>query len=99
MASIPDIASLPKMVLAAAVCSASLSPAKEDRRFLVRSIMVFMVPSVLVMEIFRSSITAACFSVGADRLASAVFKVVPAWLALMPLLAISPKLTAASWAE
>ena len=99
MASIPDMASFPKMVLAAAVRSDSLRPEKADRRFLVRSIMVFMVPSVLVMEIFRSSITAACFSVGADRLASAVFKVVPAWLLLMPLLAMSPKATAASWAE
>ena len=56
-------------------------------------------PFVADRDIPSSFIAAACFDVGAARLASAVFSDVPACEPLMPALAISPTAMAVSSAE
>ncbi len=99
IASIPDIASFPNIVLAAAVCSASESPAKFDLISTMTSRMDFMLPSPSVSESPNFFIAAACLSVGADILASAVFNDVPAWLPLIPAFAMRPRAIEASSAE
>ncbi len=58
-----------------------------------------MCPLESVIDIPSSFIAVAILSVGLARFAIAVFKDVPAWLPLIPALAISPKASAASSAE
>ena len=90
IASIPLIASFPKMVDAAAVCSVSERPPKLLRKLSMTPFSVFMFPELSVRLIPYLSIASAMLLVGAAMLARDVFKAVPAMLPLIELLAISP---------
>ena len=90
MASMPLIASFPKMVEAAAVCSVSESPPKLLRKLSMTPFNVFIFPELSVRLIPYFSIAAAILSVGAAILAREVFKAVPDMLPLMELLAMRP---------
>ena len=90
IANMPAIASFPKMVEAAAVCSVSESPPRLPRKLSITPFSVFIFPALSVRLIPYSFIAVAMLSVGAAMFASEVFKAVPAILPLMELLAISP---------
>ena len=90
IASIPAKLSFPKIVVAAATCSASDNPPKLLRRFFTTSPKLFIEPSAFVRLMPYFSIAAACASVGFAILANAVFKLVPATSALILAFAISP---------
>ena len=93
IASIPDIASLPKRVLAAAVCSVSDKPLNFVLSSLITSIKGNASPFASVILILYFFMTSAIASVGDARFDRAVFKLVPAILPLTLALAISPSAT------
>ena len=90
IANMPAMASFPKIVLAAAVCSVSESPPRLPRKLSMTPFSVFMFPELSVKLIPYFSIAVAMLSVGAAMFAREVFKAVPAILPLMELFAISP---------
>ena len=90
IANMPAIASFPKIVEAAAVCSVSESPPRLPRKLSITPFRVFMFPELSVRLIPYSFMAAAMLSVGAAIFAREVFKAVPAMLPLMELFAISP---------
>ena len=90
IANMPAMASFPKIVEAAAVCSVSESPPRLPRKLSMTPFSVFMFPELSVKLIPYFSIAVAMLSVGAAMFAREVFKAVPAMLPLMELLAISP---------
>ena len=96
IASIPAIASLPNIVLAAAVCSVSESPPRLLLRLSITPFKDFMFPSLSVRLIPYFFIAAAILSVGAAIFASAVFNDVPAILPFTALLDIKPSAIEAS---
>ena len=91
IASIPDIASLPKMVLAAAVFSVSDNPPRLERKLSSTPFSVFIFPLLSVRLIPYFFIAVAILSVGAAIFASAVFNDVPAIEPLTLAFAINPK--------
>ena len=90
IASIPDIASFPKIVEAAAVFSVSESPPKLLRKLSITPFNDFMFPSPSVRLIPYLSIAAAMLSVGAAIFAIEVLRAVPAMLACTPAFDIRP---------
>ena len=96
MASKPDIPSCPANVAAYSVFCASVSCAKPPRRSIKTSMNGRMFPLAsdrVKPKAFMASLTASVgFAIRDSQLRSAV----PAWLALMPLLAIRPNATAMS---
>ena len=95
-ANIPDIASLPNKVAAAAACWSLDNPPMDVLSIAITSSIDFIVPSALVIDIPNLFISAAWLSVGLSRFVIAVFNVVPAWLPLIPEFAIVPKAVAQS---
>ena len=90
IANMPAMASFPKIVEAAAVCSVSESPPRLPRKLSITPFRVFMFPELSVRLIPYSFIAAAMLSVGAAIFAREVFRAVPAMLPLMELFAIRP---------
>ena len=90
IANMPAMASFPKMVEAAAVCSVSESPPKLPRRLSITPRRDFMFPSESVRLIPYLSIAAAMLSVGAAIFAKDVLSAVPAMLPLILAFAIKP---------
>ena len=90
IASAPAMACLPKIVLAAAVCSSSESPPRESRMFSMTCMRVFCFPSPSVKEIPYFSIASASASVGETRFVIIRLREVPAIEDLIPELAMIP---------
>ena len=86
----PDIASLPAKVVAYAAFSVSVNPANDDRKFVITSAKLFILPLLSVKLMPNFSIATACASVGFAIFAITFFKVVPAVLPLIPAFAIMP---------
>jgi len=99
IASIPDIASLPKSIEAAEACVDSSSPPIFSRSCPMTSPRDSIFPSASVREMPYWSMTVAMFLVGDAMFVIAVRSVVPACDALIPLFAMSPSATAVSSAE
>ena len=91
MASIPAMASLPKMVLAAAVCSVAERPPRLLRKLSKTSLNDFISPLRLVRLMPYRSMALCILSVGAAMFARAVFRLVPAMEPLILLFAIRPR--------
>ncbi len=87
----PAIASLPNIVPAAAVCSASDSPPRLFLRLSITPRRVFIFPPLSVRLMPYLSIAAAIFFVGLARFTSEVFNAVPDMELLTPELAIRPR--------
>ena len=91
IASIPAMASLPKMVLAAAVCSVSERPPRLLRKLSKTSCRVFISPLRLVRLMPYRSMAPCILSVGAARFAREVLRLVPAMEPLTLAFAIRPR--------
>ena len=93
IANRPDIPSLPARLAATSACSAWLSWLKPFLRSTMTSFRDFMLPSLSVRETFSLLIAQSILSVGLTMLVSRVLSAVPAWEALIPLLAMRPRAT------
>lgn len=93
------MAFLPAMPAAYSACWASVRSANRSRRTIISSDRDRTFPSLSVRETPRSSIYAATVSLGFARLVSTPRREVPAWLPLMPALAMSPMARAVSSME
>ena len=90
MASMPDMAFFPKIVLTAAACSSSESPRRDSLVFSMTPARVFMLPYSSTRLIPYFFMAASIWSVGAARLEIAVRSEVPAMDPLTPAFAIRP---------